>query len=81
MLVGLVYGELGFAMGPLVELRIEEVLVGCLVSFAVAILMMPLAATRHVEARLGAVLGALRATKASQVSTPPGATRFSGGTL
>ena len=60
VLVGLVYGELGFAMGPLVELRIEEVLVGCLVSFAVAILMMPLAATRHVEARLGAVLGALR---------------------
>ncbi|TDY20043.1 fusaric acid resistance family protein [Paraburkholderia sp. BL6665CI2N2] len=60
VLVGLVYGELGFAMGPLVELRIEEVLVGCLVSFAVAILMMPLAATRHVEARLAAVLGALR---------------------
>ncbi|NMM03631.1 FUSC family protein [Paraburkholderia sp. RP-4-7] len=60
VLVGLVYGELGFAMGPLVELRIEEVLVGCLVSFAIAILMMPLAATRHVEARLGSVLGALR---------------------
>ena len=60
VLVGLVYGELGFAMGPLVELRIEEVLVGCIVSFAVAILMMPLSATRHVEIRLGAVLGALR---------------------
>ncbi|MGF6572367.1 hypothetical protein ABH945_004488 [Paraburkholderia sp. GAS333] len=60
VLVGLVYGELGFAMGPLVELRIEEVLVGCIVSFAVAILMMPLSATRHVEVRLGAVLGALR---------------------
>ncbi|WGS54331.1 FUSC family protein [Paraburkholderia sp. D15] len=60
VLVGLVYGELGFAMGPLAELRIEEVLVGCLVSFAVAMLMMPLAATRHVEAKLGAVLGALR---------------------
>jgi uncharacterized membrane protein YccC len=60
VLVGLVYGELGFAMGPLAELRIEEVLVGCLVSFAVAILMMPLAATRHVETRLAAVLGALR---------------------
>ncbi|WP_144111738.1 FUSC family protein [Paraburkholderia sp. BCC1886] len=60
VLVGLVYGELGFAMGPLVEMRIEEVLVGCLVSFAVAILMMPLAATRHVETRLSAVLGALR---------------------
>ncbi|HZZ06210.1 FUSC family protein [Paraburkholderia sp.] len=60
VLVGLVYGELGFAMGPLVELRIEEVLVGCLVSFAVAMLMMPLAATRHVETRLGVVLGALR---------------------
>ncbi|PQV46487.1 FUSC family protein [Paraburkholderia sp. BL21I4N1] len=60
VLVGLVYGELGFAMGPLAELRIEEVLVGCLVSFAVAMLMMPLAATRHVEARRGAVLAALR---------------------
>ncbi|WP_345815369.1 FUSC family protein [Paraburkholderia sp. PREW-6R] len=60
VLVGLVYGELGFAMGPLVELRIEEVLVGCVVSFAVAILMMPLATTRHVETRLGAVLAALR---------------------
>ncbi|WP_144137650.1 FUSC family protein [Paraburkholderia sp. BCC1884] len=60
VLVGLVYGELGFAMGPLVEIRIEEVLVGCLVSFAVAMLMMPLAATRHVETRLGAVLGGLR---------------------
>ncbi|RFU45149.1 FUSC family protein [Paraburkholderia sp. DHOC27] len=60
VLVGLVYGQLGFAIGPLVELRIEEVLVGCVVSFAVAILMMPLAATRHVEARLGAVLVALR---------------------
>ncbi|MFL9911455.1 FUSC family protein [Paraburkholderia sp. RL17-337-BIB-A] len=73
VLVGLVYGELGFAMGPLVALRIEEVLVGCLVSFAVAILMMPLAATRHVEARLGAVLGALRGVvrlAASAVQTP-----------
>lgn len=60
VLVGLVYGEMGFAIGPLVELRIEEVLVGCAVSFAVAMLMMPLAATRHVETRLGAVLEALR---------------------
>ncbi|MGF6774740.1 putative membrane protein YccC [Paraburkholderia sp. GAS199] len=60
VLVGLVYGELGFAMGPLVELRMEEVLIGCLVSFAVAMLMMPLSATRHVEAKLGAVLAALR---------------------
>jgi len=60
VLVGLVYGQLGFAMGPLVQLRIEEVMVGCIVSFAVAILMMPLAATRHVEARIAAVLAALR---------------------
>src|SRR5471032_341015 len=58
VLVGLVYGQLGFAMGPLVQLRIEEVMVGCIVSFAVAILMMPLAATRHVEARIAAVLAA-----------------------
>jgi uncharacterized membrane protein YccC len=60
VLVGLVYGELGFAIGPLVEMRIEEVLVGCLVSFAVAILMMPLSATRHVESRLVAALVELR---------------------
>ncbi|MDE1182226.1 FUSC family protein [Paraburkholderia sp.] len=60
VLVGLVYGELGFAIGPLVELRIEEVLIGCGVSFAVAMLMMPLAATRHIDARLAAVLAALR---------------------
>jgi hypothetical protein len=60
VLVGLVYGQLGFAIGPLVELRIEEVVVGCIVSFAVAMLMMPLAATRHVETRLAAVLAALR---------------------
>ncbi|HXZ08867.1 MAG TPA: FUSC family protein, partial [Paraburkholderia sp.] len=59
-LVGLVYGALGFAIGPLVEMRVEEVLVGCLVSFAVAILMMPLSATRHVETRLVAVLVDLR---------------------
>jgi hypothetical protein len=60
-------------MGPLVALRIEEVLVGCLVSFAVAILMMPLAATRHVEAKLGAVLEALRGVvrfAGSAVQTP-----------
>ena len=71
VLVGLVYGQLGFAMGPLVELRIEEVMVGCVVSFAVAILMMPLAATRHVEARIAAVLAALR--QVVRLATQPGA--------
>ena len=71
VLVGLVYGQLGFAMGPLVELRIEEVMVGCIVSFAVAILMMPLAATRHVEARIAAVLAALR--QVVRLATQPGA--------
>jgi hypothetical protein len=58
-------------MGPLVELRIEEVMVGCIVSFAVAILMMPLAATRHVEARIAAVLAALR--QVVRLATQPGA--------
>ncbi|MGF6726560.1 putative membrane protein YccC [Paraburkholderia sp. GAS41] len=70
VLVGLVYGQLGFAMGPLIQLRIEEVMVGCSVSFAVAILMMPLAATHHVEARITAVLAALR--QVVRLATQPG---------
>ena len=78
VLVGLVYGQLGFAMGPLVQLRIEEVMVGCIVSFAVAILMMPLAATRHVEARIAAVLVALR--QVVRLATQPGAQQPDAGT-
>lgn len=60
IIVGLIYAQLGFAIGPLVELRIEEVLIGCLVSFAVAFLVMPLSATRHIDTRLLAMLCALR---------------------
>jgi len=71
VLVGLVYGQLGFAIGPLVEMRVEEVLVGCLVSFAVAILMMPLSATRHVETRLVAVLVDLRDVVRLAIGTAP----------
>ncbi|MFP3794938.1 FUSC family protein [Paraburkholderia sp. SIMBA_027] len=41
MLVGLVYGQLGFAIVPLARLRIEEVLAGCVISLVVAMLLMP----------------------------------------
>ncbi|MFY4696807.1 FUSC family protein [Burkholderia glumae] len=41
MLVGLLYGQLGFAIVPLARLRIEEVLAGCLISLAMALLLMP----------------------------------------
>ncbi|MFT0170600.1 FUSC family protein [Paraburkholderia mimosarum] len=50
-LVGLVYGQLGFAIVPLAELRIEEVFAGCLVSLAAALLLMP-----STTARVGVVL-------------------------
>jgi hypothetical protein len=43
VLVGLVYAQLGFAIVPLVELRVEEVIAGCLISVVVAMLMMPAA--------------------------------------
>lgn len=59
MLIGLVYGELGFAIGPLFELRIGEVLIGCAISLVVAATLRPLATTRHVDARFAAVLDAL----------------------
>ncbi|WP_321899545.1 FUSC family protein [Paraburkholderia heleia] len=48
MLVGLVYGQLGFAILPLAKLRIEEVFAGCLISLAVAVLLMPSATARAV---------------------------------
>jgi hypothetical protein len=60
VIVGLVYAELGFAIGPLVEMRIEEVLLGCLISLAVAVVMMPLPASKHIETRLLTVLMNLR---------------------
>jgi len=50
VLVGLVYGQLGLAIVPLAQLRVEEVIVGCLVSVVVAVLMMPPAAARRVDA-------------------------------
>jgi uncharacterized membrane protein YccC len=43
VLVGLVYAQLGFAIVPLVELRVEEVIAGCFISVVVAMLMMPAA--------------------------------------
>jgi hypothetical protein len=59
VLVGLVYGELGFAIKPLIELRVEEVAVGCVVSIIVAIGMMPLRTSRHADDKVRAVLDAL----------------------
>jgi hypothetical protein len=59
VLIGLVYGELGFAMKPLIELRVGEVLVGCAVSMVVAVSMMPLRTSRHVDTKVAEVLGAL----------------------
>ncbi|WP_414440860.1 FUSC family protein [Burkholderia sp. 22PA0106] len=41
LLVGLLYGTLGFAIVPLAAMRIEEVLAGCLISLALALLLMP----------------------------------------
>jgi uncharacterized membrane protein YccC len=59
VLVGLVYGELGFAIGPLIEMRVEEVFVGCIVSIAVAVSMMPLRTSHHVDVKVTGVLDAL----------------------
>ncbi|WP_052420983.1 FUSC family protein [Paraburkholderia ferrariae] len=54
LLVGLVYGQLGFAIVPLAKLRIEEVVAGCLISVAVAVLLMPSAAARAAKAKVNA---------------------------
>ncbi|CAG9192612.1 conserved membrane hypothetical protein [Paraburkholderia tropica] len=51
MLVGLVYGQLGFAIVPLARLRIEEVLAGCVISLVVAMLLMPSANAHAAVAR------------------------------
>ncbi|WP_165104435.1 MULTISPECIES: FUSC family protein [unclassified Caballeronia] len=59
VLVGLIYGELGFAIGPLIEMRVEEVFVGCIVSIAVAVSMMPLRTSDHVDVKVTGVLDAL----------------------
>lgn len=45
-LVGLIYGQLGFAIVPLAKLRIEEVVAGCLISVVLALLLMPSANAR-----------------------------------
>ncbi|WP_367188426.1 FUSC family protein [Burkholderia sp. Ed8] len=60
VLIGLVYAQLGFEIGPLAELRIGEVLIGCAVSLAAAMLVMPLAASRHIATRSHSLLAALR---------------------
>ncbi|WP_321856299.1 FUSC family protein [Burkholderia cenocepacia] len=60
VLIGLVYAQLGFEIGALAELRIGEVLIGCAVSLAAALLVMPLAASRHIATRSHGLLAALR---------------------
>ncbi|MBR8319968.1 FUSC family protein [Burkholderia cenocepacia] len=60
VLIGLVYAQLGFEIGALAELRIGEVLIGCAVSLAAAMLVMPLAASRHIAMRSHGLLAALR---------------------
>ncbi|HEF5869507.1 TPA: FUSC family protein [Burkholderia cenocepacia] len=60
VLIGLVYAQLGFEIGALAELRIGEVLIGCAVSLAAAMLVMPLAASRHIATRAHGLLAALR---------------------
>ncbi|WP_081066376.1 FUSC family protein [Burkholderia anthina] len=60
VLIGLVYAQLGFEIGALAELRIGEVLIGCAVSLAAAMLVMPLAASRHIATRSHGLLAALR---------------------
>lgn len=70
VLVGLVYGQLGFPIVPLAELRVEEVVTGCLVALAVAALVMPLAITRHAQTRLRAVLVALREAVLTSAAAP-----------
>jgi hypothetical protein len=49
VLVGLVYGSLGFEIVPLTRLRVEEVAAGCLIALAVAVLTMPSAAMRRAQ--------------------------------
>ncbi|MET3214140.1 UNVERIFIED_ORG: hypothetical protein ABIC48_001883 [Burkholderia territorii] len=60
VLIGVVYAQLGFEIGALAELRIGEVLIGCAVSLAAAMLVMPLAASRHIATRSHGLLAALR---------------------
>jgi hypothetical protein len=59
VLVSLVYGELGHAVQPLVELRIGEVAIGCVASLIAAYTIKPLDTTRHIEARFVEVVDAL----------------------
>ncbi|HEV3429009.1 MAG TPA: FUSC family protein [Paraburkholderia sp.] len=47
LLVGLVYGQLGFAIVALAVLRVEEVVLGCFIAFALSMLLMPSAARRE----------------------------------
>ena len=73
VLVGLIYSELGFAIGPLVAIRIEEVLLGCVISFAVAAFVFPVSASKHIDSRMLAVLKALRDVVDKHANTLPAA--------
>ncbi|MDR5780566.1 FUSC family protein [Caballeronia sp. LZ065] len=59
VLVSLVYGMLGHAVQPLVELRIGEVAIGCLASLVAAFTIKPLETSRHIEARFVEVIDAM----------------------
>lgn len=52
LLVGLVYGQLGFAIVALAVLRVEEVVLGCLIAFALSVSLMPSSTARREEALL-----------------------------
>ena len=73
VLVGLVYSELGFAIGPLVTIRIEEVLLGCVISFAVAALVFPVSASSHIDTRVLGILKALRSVVETHAQGLPAA--------
>jgi hypothetical protein len=59
VLVSLIYGALGHAVVPLVEMRIEEIAIGCAASVAAAFVIRPHGTTQHVETRFFAVVDAL----------------------
>ncbi|MDR5821491.1 FUSC family protein [Caballeronia sp. LZ043] len=73
VLVSLVYGMLGHAVQPLVELRIGEVAIGCLASLVAAFTIKPLETSRHIEARFVEVIDAMIAGVRSADSVQAGA--------
>ncbi|MDR5758379.1 FUSC family protein [Caballeronia sp. LZ035] len=73
VLVSLVYGMLGHAVQPLVELRIGEVAIGCIASLVAAFTIKPLETSRHIEARFVEVIDAMIAGVRSADNAQAGA--------